>query len=90
MDTGCWWMASSADLAVYRFAVERVYHQQEHVLDEDGERYVLLIDPAATALGPLMERLLLSRQRATSRLWERSQWAGMTVAEALPDPLMLR
>src|SRR5690606_28006158 len=57
-------------------------------LDEEGERYVLLIDPAQTALGPLMERLLLARQHTTLRLWERSHWAGMTVAEALPEPLM--
>jgi membrane protein len=59
-------------------------------LDEEGERYVLLIDPATTALGPLMERLLLARHSATARLWERSHWAGMTVAEALPEPLMPR
>lgn len=59
-------------------------------LDEEGERYVLLIDPAQTALGPLMERLLLSRQSATAALWERSHWAGMTVAEALPSPVGLR
>jgi membrane protein len=55
-------------------------------LDEDGERYVLLIDAETTALGPLMGRLLLSRQRATDRLWEQSRWAGMSVAQALPDP----
>jgi len=59
-------------------------------LDEPGERYVLLVDPVDTPVGPLMERLLLSRQSATARLWERSHWAGMTVAEALPDPLTLR
>ncbi|MBX3610924.1 MAG: YihY family inner membrane protein [Hydrogenophaga sp.] len=59
-------------------------------LDEDAERYVLLIDPTQTALGPLMERLLLSRQSATSRLWDQSRWAAMTVAEALPEPLRLR
>lgn len=59
-------------------------------LDEEGERYVLLIDPAKTALGPLMERLLLARQGPTARLWEQSRWAGMTVAEALPEPMMLR
>ena len=28
----------SADLAVYRFAIESLFHEQEHVLDEDGER----------------------------------------------------
>jgi oligoendopeptidase F len=31
------WMEADADLAVYRFAIERTYHQQEHVLDEKGE-----------------------------------------------------
>jgi oligoendopeptidase F len=31
------WMGASPELAVYRFAVERVYHQQAHVLDEKGE-----------------------------------------------------
>ncbi|NIM40646.1 MAG: YihY family inner membrane protein [Hydrogenophaga sp.] len=59
-------------------------------LDEEGERYVLLIDPTQTALGPLMERLLLARQGTTARLWDQSRWAGMTVAEALPEPMMLR
>ena len=59
-------------------------------LDEEGERYVLLIDPSKTALGPLMERLLLARQQPTARLWERSHWAGMTVEEALPEAMMLR
>lgn len=59
-------------------------------LDEEGERYVLLIDPERTALGPLMERLLLARQGPTARLWDQSRWAGMTVAEALPEPMMLR
>ena len=32
------WMASNPDLATYRFAVESLFHEQEHVLDEDGER----------------------------------------------------
>lgn len=59
-------------------------------LDEDGERYVLLIDPGRTPLGPLMERLLLSREGATARLWDQSRWAAMTVAEALPEPRVLR
>ena len=26
------------DLAVYRFAIESLFHEQEHVLDEQGER----------------------------------------------------
>jgi oligoendopeptidase F len=32
------WMNGSPDLAVYRFAVESLFHEQEHVLDEQGER----------------------------------------------------
>lgn len=36
------WMTASADLAVYRFAIEEVYRLQEHVLDEAGERLLSL------------------------------------------------
>src|SRR3954462_12153774 len=36
------WMAASTALAVYRFAIERLYHQQEHVLDEKGEHLLSL------------------------------------------------
>jgi oligoendopeptidase F len=32
------WMAQDSDLAVYRFAIESLFHEQEHVLDEKGER----------------------------------------------------
>ena len=32
------WMAANPDLALYRFAIEEVYRQQEHVLDEAGEK----------------------------------------------------
>ena len=32
------WMAADARLAVYRFAVESLFHEQEHVLDAQGER----------------------------------------------------
>ena len=32
------WMDASPDLAVYRFAIESLFHEQEHVLDEKGER----------------------------------------------------
>ena len=38
LDTVRRWMDGNADLAVYRFAVESLFHEQEHVLDEDGER----------------------------------------------------
>ena len=32
------WMNADAELGVYRFAVESLFHEQEHVLDEKGER----------------------------------------------------
>jgi oligoendopeptidase F len=38
------WMGSHPELAVYRFAIEDLYRQQEHVLDEDGERLLSLAD----------------------------------------------
>ena len=36
------WMAGDAALGVYRFAIEDLYRQQEHVLDEKGERLLSL------------------------------------------------
>ncbi len=36
------WMQADAGLAVYRFAIENMYRQQEHVLDEAGERLMSL------------------------------------------------
>jgi len=38
LDTVQAWLAESSKLAVYRFSVEDLYRQQEHVLDEKGER----------------------------------------------------
>jgi oligoendopeptidase F len=32
------WMQGSPDLSLYRFAIEALFHEQEHVLDEQGER----------------------------------------------------
>jgi oligoendopeptidase F len=36
------WLADHAELVVYRFAIDELYRQQEHVLDEDGERILSL------------------------------------------------
>jgi oligoendopeptidase F len=36
------WMADHPELAVYRFALEDLYRQQEHVLDEKGEHLLSL------------------------------------------------
>ena len=38
LDTIRTWMAGNEPLAVYRFAIESLFHEQEHVLDERGER----------------------------------------------------
>src|SRR6186713_1169137 len=38
IDTVRGWMAADSALAVYRFAIESLFHEQEHVLDEKGER----------------------------------------------------
>jgi oligoendopeptidase F len=32
------WMDADRDLALYRFAIESLFHEQEHVLDQAGER----------------------------------------------------
>jgi oligoendopeptidase F len=32
------WMSADTGLAVYRFAIESLFHEQEHVLDEKGEQ----------------------------------------------------
>jgi len=32
------WLDADAELALYRFAIEALFHEQEHVLDERGER----------------------------------------------------
>jgi len=45
------WMEGDAALAVYRFAIEEVYRQQEHVLDEPGERLLSLAARLTAAPG---------------------------------------
>ncbi len=44
LDTVRGWLDASADLAVYRFAIESLFHEQEHVLDEQGERLMSYAD----------------------------------------------
>jgi oligoendopeptidase F len=45
------WMGENGALAVYRFAIEDLYRQQEHVLDEEGERLMSLSARLASAPG---------------------------------------
>jgi oligoendopeptidase F len=42
LDTVRGWMDGEPRLALYRFAIENLYRQQEHVLDEAGERLMSL------------------------------------------------
>ena len=42
LDTVRGWMAENPTLATYRFAIEEIFRQQEHVLDEQGERLLSL------------------------------------------------
>ncbi len=43
------WLDATPDLQVYRFAIEDLYRQQEHVLDEKGERIMSLASRLAGA-----------------------------------------
>ena len=43
------WMDSNEPLRLYRFAIEDLYRQQEHVLDEKGERLMSLASRLAAA-----------------------------------------
>ncbi len=53
-------------------------------LEEDEERYVLLIEPQDTSLGPLAQLLLLPREPGTQNIWALSAWDRTRLAEALP------
>ena len=43
------WMRDRGDLAVYRFAIEDLYRQQEHVLDDKGEHLLSLASRFSTS-----------------------------------------
>jgi oligoendopeptidase F len=45
------WLDDNAELGVYRFAIEEVYRQQEHVLNEQGERLMSLSSRLSGAPG---------------------------------------
>ena len=59
-------------------------------LNEEDERYVLLLDLDQMPMADLAERLLLGRETSTQLFWTASGWHHMTVADALgasPAPL---
>jgi oligoendopeptidase F len=49
LDTVREWMAQTEPLRTYRFAIENLYRQQEHVLDESGEKLMSLASRLASA-----------------------------------------
>ena len=49
LDTVRQWMKDSEPLRLYEFAIEDLYRQQEHVLDEAGERLMSLSSRLASA-----------------------------------------
>jgi oligoendopeptidase F len=51
------WLAADADLGLYRFAIEEVYRQQEHVLNEQGERLMSLSSRLSGAPGEAYQAL---------------------------------
>jgi membrane protein len=51
--------------------------------DHDATRYVLLADPASTALEPLMRHLLLPASDATAKLWQTGRLSSLYLRDAL-------
>ena len=57
--------------------------QIDEVQTNVASRFVMLADPDATTLEPLMESLLLERMWATENFWLNSRWPALTVRSAL-------
>ena len=51
--------------------------------DEKEARYLLLADPDATALAPLMAQLLLSRDPSMENLWENGRFPSLRLRDVL-------
>ncbi len=63
-------------------ALDWIGSLQEERSDQ-AQRYVLLAEPAATPLAPLLEALLLRNHDSTQRLWENGRWAALKLRDAL-------
>ena len=48
-----------------------------------GSRYVLLANPDATPMAPLMEQLLLARVDSTQNLWKNGHWPSLNMRSVL-------
>lgn len=51
--------------------------------DQAATRFVLLAEPGATALAPLLQQLLLPSSQATQKLWETSRLEALSLADVL-------
>jgi len=53
--------------------------------ESEGEsaRYVMLANPDATALAPLLDTLLLRQEDSTHNLWENGRWPSLNIRDAL-------
>ncbi|MDB5884084.1 MAG: tRNA-processing RNAse [Polaromonas sp.] len=50
---------------------------------DDDPRYVLLVDPDATLLAPLVQMLLLDQAPSVHHLWEKAGWRRLSLRDAL-------
>jgi membrane protein len=57
---------------------------QENGTDAAEARYVILVQPDTTLLQPLVQRLLLTCNTATEKIWQTAQWQTLTLRAALP------
>ncbi|MDO9160567.1 MAG: hypothetical protein Q7U45_14090, partial [Burkholderiaceae bacterium] len=56
-------------------------------LDEDGQRFVLVADPARTSLAPLIERLLLPERPSTANIWKIGQYRSSMMDSVLQNKI---
>ena len=63
LDTLRGWMDADAGLAVYRFMIENLFRQQEHVLDERGEHLLSLAAQVTQVPGDAYESLSTADMR---------------------------
>ena len=63
--------------------VGRLDEEQAAEQVDRGSRYVLLANPDATLLAPLMEQLLLARVDSTQNLWKNGQWPSLNMRSVL-------
>ncbi len=52
-------------------------------LDEEEQRFVLLVEPTLVTLGPLVQRLLLPLEDSTRAIWAAGRYREQTLASAL-------